>query len=103
MQVREAVSNQRARTLAFTGLLVFFGAWCALSYTRLVPAVILPSPTDVLKAFPVLHFEEALVRSAVMSLYRVFMGFALAAVVAIPLGLLMATFPPIKYFFAPVL
>ena len=44
----------------------------------LVPAVILPSPTAVLAAFPVLHFEEALVRSALWSFYRVTMGFALA-------------------------
>ena len=31
------------------------------------------------------------------------MGFVLATLVAIPLGLLMGTFPPIKYFFAPIL
>jgi NitT/TauT family transport system permease protein len=57
----------------------------------------------VLRAFPVLHFEEALVRSAGFSLFRVGMGFLLAAVVAIPLGLLMGTFPPVKAFFAPIL
>jgi NitT/TauT family transport system permease protein len=103
MQVREAVSNRRARSLAFGGVLVFFGAWCVLSYANLVPDTILPSPTDVLRAFPVLHFEEALVRSAFMSFYRVMGGFLLAAVVAIPLGLLMGTFPPLKHFFSPIL
>lgn len=103
MQVREAVSNHRARMLALAGLATFFVAWCVLSYAGLVPGTILPSPTDVLAAFPVLHFEEALVRSAFMSLYRVMAGFALAAVVAIPLGLLMGTFPQVKLFFAPVL
>ena len=65
--------------------------------------VILPSPTDVVKAFPVLHFEEALVRSAGACFYRVMMGFLLAAAVAIPLGLLMGTYPPVKHFFAPIL
>src|SRR5262245_32602008 len=103
MKVREVVSNARARTLALAGIVSFFGAWAVLSYGGIVPGVILPSPTDVLKAFPVLHFEEALVRSAVMSLYRVMAGFLLSAVVAIPLGLLMGTYPKIKHFFAPVL
>jgi NitT/TauT family transport system permease protein len=103
MQVREAVSYHRARALATAGVLTFLGAWCLLSYANLVPDTILPTPTEVLKAFPVLHFEEALVRSAIMSFYRVMAGFFLAAVVAIPLGLLMGTFPPIKHFFAPVL
>jgi NitT/TauT family transport system permease protein len=103
MEIRQPLSNQRARSLALTGLAVFLGSWALVSYTELIPNVILPSPTDVLRAFPVLHFEEALVRSAGWSIYRVTMGFAIATLVAIPLGLLMGTFPPVKYFFAPIL
>jgi NitT/TauT family transport system permease protein len=82
---------------------LFLGLWCLLSYTGIVPDVILPSPTDVVKALPVLHFEEALVRSAVASFYRVMMGFLLSAAVAIPLGLFMGTYPPVKHFVAPIL
>lgn len=103
MQVREAISYRRARALATSGVLAFFGTWCVLSYANVVPDTILPTPTEVLKAFPVLHFEEALVRSALMSFYRVMGGFVLAALVAIPLGLLMGTFPALKHFFAPIL
>jgi len=103
MDVREQLTNQRVRTLALAGVATFFGLWCTLTYGGIVPAIILPSPTAVLKALPTLHFEEALVRSALWSLYRVTMGFVLAALLAIPLGLLMGTFPPIKAFFAPIL
>jgi NitT/TauT family transport system permease protein len=103
MNVREAVSDRTARVLVLSGLGAFVAAWCLLSYAGIVPDVILPSPTEVLKAFPVLHFEEALVRSALASLYRVTMGFLLAAVVAIPLGLFMGTFPPVKHFFASLI
>jgi NitT/TauT family transport system permease protein len=102
MDVREAVPRQKARALALAGLLSFLAIWCVLSYTALVPTVILPSPTEVVRAFPVLHFEEALVRSAGWSLYRVGMGFVLSAVVAIPLGLLMGTFPAVKHFLSPL-
>ena len=103
MEVREPVPVRKARMLALGGLLAFLTFWCVLSYGDVIPTVILPSPTEVLRAFPVLHFEEALVRSAGFSLFRVGMGFLLAAVVAIPLGLLMGTFPQVKAFFAPVL
>jgi NitT/TauT family transport system permease protein len=103
MEVRGPVTRGTARKLALAGVATFFGVWCALSYTGLVPSVILPSPTDVLKAFPVLHFEEALVRSAIASFYRVSMGFLLAAAVAIPLGIWMGTYPPVKRFFFPML
>jgi ABC-type nitrate/sulfonate/bicarbonate transport system permease component len=90
------------RTLALAGFTSFFGLWCIISYGGLVPAIILPSPTAVLRAFPVLHFEEALVRSALWSLYRVTMGFVLSGLVAIPLGLLMGTFPAVKHFLSPL-
>jgi NitT/TauT family transport system permease protein len=103
MEVRQPVGRGASRQLAAAGVAVFLGAWCVLSYTGLVPSVILPSPTDVLKAFPVLHFEEALVRSAVASFYRVTMGFLLASAVAIPLGIWMGTYPPVKRFFFPML
>jgi NitT/TauT family transport system permease protein len=103
MEVREPVSKSASRQLAAAGVGTFFGLWCLLTYGGLIPSVILPSPTDVLKAFPVLHFEEALVRSAVASFYRVSMGFLLAAAVAIPLGILMGTFPAVKRFCFPMI
>ncbi len=103
MDVREGVTRHRARALAVAGVLTFFATWCVLSYANIIPTVILPTPTEVLRAFPVLHFQEALVRSIGGSLYRVYMGFLLAALVAIPLGLLMGTFPPVKHFFVPLL
>ena len=103
MQIRSVVRTATARKLGLIGVALFLGLWCLLSYTGIVPDVILPSPTDVVKALPVLHFEEALVRSAVASFYRVMMGFLLSAAVAIPLGLFMGTYPPVKHFFAPIL
>lgn len=103
MNVREPVTHRAAQLLGIAGLASFLLAWCVLSYGNIVPTIILPSPTEVLRAFPVLHFEEALVRSALRSFYRVTMGFALAAAVAIPLGIVMGTFPVIKHFFNPIL
>ncbi len=103
MQVREPVPNSTARSLAFAGVAAFLAVWCVLSYGGIIDRIILPAPTDVLRAFPVLHFEEALVRSALYSLYRVTMGFALSGLVAIPLGIVMGTFPAVKHFFAPML
>jgi NitT/TauT family transport system permease protein len=103
MEVRAALDNRSSRLLAGGGVAAFLGLWCLLSYGGLILTVVLPSPGEVLRAFPVLHFEEALVRSAVASLYRVFLGFLLAAAVAIPLGVVMGTFPAVKRFCSPVL
>jgi NitT/TauT family transport system permease protein len=69
---------------------------------RLVQPLILPSPLEVLKSFVPLHTEQGLVRSALYSWLRVTAGFGLAALVALPLGIYMATFPPIAAFFRPL-
>src|SRR2546422_9863004 len=69
---------------------------------RVVQSLILPSPMEVLRAFGPLHFERGLVRSALTSWLRVTTGFTLAASVAVPLGIYMATFPSIAAFFRPL-
>jgi len=68
----------------------------------LIPAYILPSPQAVLVAVVVLHTDHALVRSAARSLYRITLAFVLAALVAIPLGLWMGTYPPVKNVIEPL-
>lgn len=102
MKIRESVTHATARQLALAGVATFLGAWCVLTYGGFMPRVILPSPTQVLRAFPYLHEEEALVRSAGYSLYRVTMGFAISGLVAIPLGLIMGTYPKVKHFLSPL-
>jgi NitT/TauT family transport system permease protein len=92
-------------TAGFIGLLLL--AWWfftrgATIEQRILNPLILPSPGEVLRAFPALHFEQGLVRSALTSFVRVTLGFTLAALVAVPLGIYMATFPPVAAFFRPL-
>jgi NitT/TauT family transport system permease protein len=69
---------------------------------RMIPPLILPAPMEVVRAFVPLHLQQGLVRSAASSWLRVTTGFALAALVAVPLGVYMATFGPIAAFFRPL-
>ncbi len=93
-----------AVTAAAVGLLLL--VWWFLTRgaagDRIVQPLILPSPLEVLQAFGPLHFEQGLVRSALTSWLRVTAGFGLAALVALPLGIYMATFPSIAAFFRPL-
>jgi len=66
---------------------------------RIVQPLILPSPMEVLQSFVPLHVEQGLVRSAITSWMRVTTGFVLATIVALPLGVYMATFSPVAAFF----
>ena len=65
-------------------LLIGLLAWWLLTRgatieARVLTPLILPSPMEVLQAFPRLHFEQGLVRSAMTSFLRVTEGFLLAA------------------------
>ena len=90
-------SKALALTASFVGFILV--VWWFLTRgepsQRIVQSLILPSPMEVLRSFAPLHFERGLVRSALTSWLRVTAGFALAAIVALPLGVYMATFAPI--------
>ncbi len=107
LHVREPLAYSRAvgLTVLFVGLVLLLWWLATRGATveqRVLSPIILPSPLEVLQAFPPLHFEQGLVRSAAISFRRVTEGFALAAIVAVPLGVYMATFPPIAAFFRPL-
>src|SRR4030095_4239703 len=53
---------------------------------RLINVTILPSPVEMLKAFVPLHLDQALVRNGLKSIERIALGFTLAVIVSVPLG-----------------
>ena len=101
---RLAYSRGIGLTALFVGVLLLI--WWVLTRgevgERIVQPLILPSPVEVLKAFGPLHFEQGLVRSALTSWLRVTSGFLLATMVAVPLGIYMATFSSVAAFFQPL-
>jgi len=81
--------------------------WWAATYgagaeDRLISPVILPSPLEVLRAFPALLNERALLQSIAATLKRVLIGFGLAAAVGVPLGILAGSWRVIEAAGAPL-
>jgi len=105
LHVRGELPEARALglTTLFVGILLL--VWWFVTRgepgARIVQPLILPSPMEVLRAFVPLHFEQGLVRSAFSSWLRVTIGFALAAIVALPLGVYMATFSSVGRLLPP--
>jgi NitT/TauT family transport system permease protein len=67
----------------------------------IISSMILPSPWQVLAALGYMHTNEGLVRSAIASFLRISVSFLLAVLVAIPLAVLMGSYPPIRAWFEP--
>ena len=68
---------------------------------RLVSPLILPSPGETLAEVPGL-FRKGMLGDMLVTLRRVCLGFGLAAVVGVPLGVLAACFPIVRAALGPV-
>lgn len=64
--------------------------------------ILLPPPTDVLMTMVTMVADGELFMHAGYSLMRVILGFLLAAVVAVPLGVLMGWIPQLSYIVDPI-
>jgi len=72
------------------------------SEDRLVSPIILPSPVDVVKSFPSLWSDRGLLESIAATLRRVLVGFGLAAVVGVPLGIVAGSWRVVESAGAPL-
>lgn len=70
--------------------------------SRLVSPVILPSPGEVIRSFPTLLNERALLQSVAATLRRVLIGFGLAVLVGVPLGIAAGAWRVIEAAGAPL-
>jgi ABC-type nitrate/sulfonate/bicarbonate transport system permease component len=86
--------------------LVVLGWWFATSglgsEDRLVSPIILPSPAEVFRSFPSLLNDRALMQSIAATLKRVLIGFGLAALVGVPLGIVAGSWRVIEAAGAPL-
>jgi ABC-type nitrate/sulfonate/bicarbonate transport system permease component len=90
------LSDRERVTLTLVGTLAFFGVWYLAALLHLAPPKFLPMPHEVLARLVQLCTEpfagSVLPEHMIASLKRYAMGFGLAALIGVPLGLLMGRF-----------
>jgi ABC-type nitrate/sulfonate/bicarbonate transport system permease component len=89
-------------SVAFFVLLWFLATRGGSAEDRWISPVILPSPMEVLRSFPVLFNERALLQSIAATLKRVLIGFGLAAIIGVPLGIIAGSWRIIEAGAAPI-
>lgn len=92
LTIRKEISPRARLALAFLswGLVVL--VWVGLTHWEILPPFSLPKPMGVIRAFGKLWTEYDLLGNVVESWWRIAQAFFWSAVVAIPLGILMASF-----------
>src|SRR5262245_38115121 len=90
-------------TIVMGSVGLLFGLWALLSYGGFVqPSYFLPTPTEVLSSGARMLLDGSLIEHAWASLAVIVTGWALAAVLAVPLGILMGSFKFFEALFEPV-
>jgi ABC-type nitrate/sulfonate/bicarbonate transport system permease component len=72
------------------------------SEDRWISPVILPSPLEVMRSFPVLLNERGLLQSIAATLRRVLVGFGLAAAIGVPVGIIAGSWRVVEAAGAPL-
>jgi NitT/TauT family transport system permease protein len=87
--------------------LVLLGLWLALTSgpKPVIGALFLPSPLEVLRVLvrDLFTGERVLLDAAMVSTVRIVISFLMAAVVALPLGILMGSYEPINRAVEPIM
>jgi NitT/TauT family transport system permease protein len=100
--VRGPLSQRTYWMLAAVGLLVPLALWWALASSGLISKVFMPGPSQVLLRAVAWFKSDNLVGDALISIYRVTAGWALSAVIALPIGLMIGTFRPVQALLEPL-
>src|SRR5437773_4920611 len=90
--IRKEVSPRARIALAFLSWSVIILLWIGLTHWEILPPFSLPTPLVVIRSFKLLWTEYDLLGNVFMSWWRIAQAFFWCAVVAIPLGILMASF-----------
>ena len=89
--------------LGLTGIMAVLLLWYAITASGSVNKLFLPSPQAVWSAGQQQWSSGILLKDAIASIQRVFIGFAMSAGLALPLGILMGTNPVICRLLEPLM
>ena len=88
--------------MALVVLLWFLATMGARPESRFVSPVILPSPIEVIRSFPSLLNDRGLVQSIAATLKRVLIGFGLAVLIGVPIGIVAGSWRVLEAAGSPI-
>ncbi len=93
--------RNEALVIGTISVIVFLVVWQLVANARIWSALFLPGPVDIAVAFGELVSGGELVADIAISAQEFLIGYGLAALVGIPLGLLLGWYPRLRYGFDP--
>ncbi len=97
-----AADRRRSRVRAVISVAVAASLYEGMARSNIFPSALVPTLPAVLQTLWETLIDGTMLRHTVTTLYRVMLGFGLAAAIGIPLGILAARFRPLERFLMPL-
>jgi NitT/TauT family transport system permease protein len=101
--VRGSLDRRHYVLIALASFALWFALWWVVTALQWVDPLFLPGPAAVLLRFLSWLRDGDLLTDVGISVFRVTAGFLLSAVIALPLGLIIGAYRPVRAFFEPLL
>ena len=92
IRIRKEIEKKKYLLLAILSFVVIIALWTLASVTGAVDEIFLPNPAKVIQYYISAIQDGSLWENTRISLYRILLGFVIAVVLGIPVGILMGTF-----------
>jgi NitT/TauT family transport system permease protein len=101
--IRATLDRRLYLLIAGASFALWLLVWWAVTALEWVDPLFLPGPGAVLRRFATWLRDGDLLKDAGISTFRVMAGFFASAVMALPLGLFIGAYRPVRAFFEPLL
>lgn len=102
IRLRREISKKSYVCFATLSFVIILAIWTILSRFDIVNSLFLPEPLQVVNKFFSCIKDGSLKEDTLISIYRITMGFLLATVLGVPIGILCASFSKCAAFFKPM-
>lgn len=89
--IRKPLPGKTSTALSVCFFVILLAGWTLITSTGWVNDFFLPRPLQVLQAAWGMYVDNGFLWDIAVSIYRVLIGFCLAAIIAVPLGLIMGS------------
>lgn len=100
---RGTLDRRTAAAISLGACLVLLALWEGVARSGLTNPLFLPAPSAVVSALVHMTLNQSLLWHALISTGRVWLAFAIATVMAVPIGILMSSYRPIGAAFEPII
>ncbi len=101
MRPLQPVSPGARIALGVSFFILFFAVWAFFTLGGYVSKTFLADPLTMLRSGYDLLVNQGFIKDIGMTVWRVLGGFAVAALLAVPLGVMMGAYKPVEAFFEP--